>query len=293
MSNKNRAAALAAAQSAEGQAASGEQEAQQSTQQPGEAGAEGTAGDAAAAAAEGAQAPAAEGTGEGVAEGQAAASAQEGAKDAAEPVVTNTATTLQEAAVGTSRGTIAPPRVKRADDGVVKTAPVAPSTLKATAAVQAGPNLKDEMERICPDVPSINRFPILQVIEYCTKADLKRSNDVQTLARLNVNLWNNISNLINKQDEHFEQLFTCLLRIFVLEGKNSLSEIAINRGVEHMALTGPELQGYYNITTLLRLTADPKSRAQVLKTAINLPKALKNGLSQEGISRVVTYFETH
>ena len=60
-----------------------------------------------------------------------------------------------------------------------------------------------------------------------------------------------------------------------------------------MALTGPELQGYYNITTLLRLTADPKSRAQVLKTAINLPKALKNGLSQEGISRVVTYFETH
>lgn len=210
------------------------------------------------------------------------------------PVVTETAT-LAEAAVGNmaSRGTIAPPRVKMAQSSVQRVAPVVPNTNPVKVGADDKPELIDEVLRIIEGVPPTHHFQILSIVEYCKKADLKQSNDVKTLANLNVGLWRNISALINKQEVHFDALFTALLRVFALESKNAMSEIAINRGIEHMALPKQELAGYMNITTLLRLTSDPKSRKQVLKTAVNLPMALRNGLTQEGAARVVAYYETH
>lgn len=296
MSQKNRAAALAAAQ-ANQQPIDGQQPVDGATEGTGAVdAAEGTDAQKEQLASEQQQAGE-DGAAEGAAGSEGSATEGEAAPAQiapAAPVVIDTS--LQAAATSNaqvaSRGTVAPPRVKSADQEVVQ-APSAPIMTKAAAAAPAGPSLQEEMNRILDGVPGTDRFAIISIADYCTKADLKRSNDAKTLAKLNVQLWNNISNLINKQDEHFEKLFTCLLRFFSLEGKNALSEIAINRGVEYMALTAPELQGYYNITTLLRLTADPKSRKQVLQSAIDLPKALKNGLTQEGAARVVTYFETH
>lgn len=296
MSQKNRAAALAAAQASQ-QPIDGQQPVDGATEGTGAAGAAEGADTQEEQLASEQQQTVEDGAAEGAAGSEGSATEGESAPAQtapAAPVVIDTS--LQAAATSSaqvaSRGTVAPPRVKSADQEIVQ-APSAPIMAKTAAAAPAGPSLQEEMERILDGVPGTDRFAIISIADYCVKADLKRSNDAKTLAKLNVQLWNNISNLINKQDEHFEKLFTCLLRFFSLEGKNALSEIAINRGVEYMALTAPELQGYYNITTLLRLTADPKSRKQVLQSAIDLPKALKNGLSQEGAARVVTYFETH
>lgn len=249
------------------------------------------------------QQPTQETTGEMVQQADAAAEHQDGevaqAAEAVEapqaPVVIETTTLGQAATSGNmaSRGTIAPPRVKLAQPAVARVAPTLPDTTAKDVDTGHNLDLVSEVMRIIEGVPATHHFQILSIVEYCKKADLKNSNDVKTLANMNVGLWRNISNLINKQETHFEPLFTALLRIFLLESKNSMSEIAINRGIEHMALSKQELAGYMNITTLLRLTADPKSRKQVLKSAVNLPLALRNGLTQDGAARVVAYYETH
>lgn len=254
--------------------------------------------DAAAQAGEAQQAPAAPTTTQEPADKSAEAPVAEQAPaqeaPAATAAVTET-TTLAAAATSSlaTRGTIAPPRVRRDNANEQKSAPALPNTLRPEAVPAQRPVLIEEVQRILKDVPPTNHFPVLAVVEYCEKADLKRSNDAKTLAHMNVGLWRNITNLINRQEEHFDPLFTALLRIFHLESKNAMAEIAINRGIEHMALSKQELAGYMNITTLLRLVADPKSRKQVIKTGVNVPAALRNGLTQEGIARVIAYFETH
>lgn len=204
-------------------------------------------------------------------------------------------TTMAAATTGSLavRGTIAPPRVRREVSAEQQQAPTLPQTIRPRQVAAAAPDLLDEVQRILKDVPPTNHFTVLAIVEYCKKASLKNSNDVKTLASMNVGLWRNITNLINKQDEYFDPLFTALLRVFHLESKNAMAEIAINRGIEHMALSKQDLAGYMKITTLLRLVADPKSRKQVIKTAVNVPAALRNGLTQEGAARVVAYFETH
>lgn len=213
---------------------------------------------------------------------------------AAAAVVAET-TTMAAATTGSLavRGTIAPPRVRREVSSEQQQAPTLPQTIRPQQVAAAAPDLLDEVQRILKDVPPTNHFTVLAIVEYCKKASLKNSNDVKTLASMNVGLWRNITNLINKQDEYFDPLFTALLRVFHLESKNAMAEIAINRGIEHMALSKQDLAGYMKITTLLRLVADPKSRQQVIKTAVNVPAALRNGLTQEGAARVVAYFETH
>lgn len=226
--------------------------------------------------------------------GDESAPAAEQAPVAAAAVVAET-TTMAAASTGSLavRGTIAPPRVRREVSAEQQQAPALPQTIRPQQAAAAAPDLLDEVQRILKDVPPTNHFTVLAIVEYCKKASLKNSNDVKTLAVMNVGLWRNITNLINKQDEYFDPLFTALLRVFHLESKNSMSEIAINRGIEHMVLSKQDLAGYMRITTLLRLAADPKSRKQVIKTAVNVPAALRNGLTQEGAARVVAYFETH
>ena len=233
----------------------------------------------------------------GATEGTEAAASETPAAEQA-PVVTST--TLEAAAGAVSsgaatRGTIAPPSVRVAPTSTAPVALALPKTnaVAATAAA-AEPALLDEVNRILADVPDMHRFPILGVLSYCEKADLKVGNTQESMAKLNVTLWHNITNLINNQDEYFTPMFTALLRIFALAGRpdGPLSEIAINRGSEYMALSRTALQGYFKLTTMLRLTADPKSRKMILKSSLDLPKALKDGLTQEGVNRVVTYFET-
>ena len=177
-------------------------------------------------------------------------------------------------------------------------APVAPAApvvekavvVEAAVPVSANASTNEQLASILKDVPVAHQIDISRIQAYLERMAPKRPVDAKTVVNEQVALYRSIQNIVNRQEQYFTQLFTALLFIFKVEGKTgALSDRYRARGMENITLHAGDRKAFLNITQVLHMLADPKSR-EVAMGQVNFERALENGLTAEGRKRVLDYF---
>lgn len=174
-------------------------------------------------------------------------------------------------------------------------APVAPAVEKtvvveAAVPVAANASTNEQLASILKEVPTAHQIDINRIQAYLERMAPKRPVDGKTVVNEQVALYRSIQNIVNRQEQYFTQLFTALLFIFKTEGKTgALSDRYRARGMENITLHAGDRKAFLNITQLLHMLADVKSR-EVAMGQVNFERALENGLTAEGRKRVLDYF---
>lgn len=224
----------------------------------------------------------------------------------AAPTTTETTTTAPAATEAPATPTeSAPAPAPAADDLVVKpvaivapVAPVAPkaavanpTVINATKPVVANASVTEQLAAILKDVPAAYQIDLGRVQTYIERMAPKRPVDSKVGVGEQVALYRAIQNIVNRQEQYFTQLFSGLLFLFKAEGKDgALSDRYRMRFMDNITLHVGDRKAFANITQLLHIVADPKSRKLAL-TQVNLERALENGLTAEGRKRVLDYLE--
>lgn len=172
------------------------------------------------------------------------------------------------------------------------TAPVVEKTVVVEAAVPVAANAStnEQLASILKEVPTAHQIDINRIQAYLERMAPKRPVDGKTVVNEQVALYRSIQNIVNRQEQYFTQLFTALLFIFKAEGKTgALSDRYRARGMENITLHAGDRKAFLNITQLLHMLADVKSR-EVAMGQVNFERALENGLTAEGRKRVLDYF---
>ena len=193
------------------------------------------------------------------------------------------------------RGVIAPPKPAVAVDLTPVKAPAMPKPISGLAMVSSTKVdmtlLDSEMDRLLADVPLPNRMQVNGIVEYIKRCDPSQMISIDGIAKASVGLWHNLRLIICNEDKYFQPVFTAALRAFELGSKGAMAEAYLYRAVDNMVLSAGDRRAFENITTMMRLLAPVKSRKAILANAIKLQRALRDGLTQEGINRVLAYFE--
>lgn len=171
-------------------------------------------------------------------------------------------------------------------------APVVEKVVVAEAAkpVAANVGAVERLATILKNVPAANQVEIKRIQTYLERMAPNRPIDAKTICAEQVALYRSIQNIINRQEEYFTQLFSALLYLFNVEGKTgALSDRYRMRGMDNIALHVGDRKAFANITQMLHILADAKSR-DLAMGQINMEKALENGLTADGKKRVLSYF---
>ncbi|BAW19238.1 hypothetical protein [Ralstonia phage RP31] len=177
---------------------------------------------------------------------------------------------------------------------VEPTAPVAKSApavvvMEAAAPVAADAALHEKLAGILKDVPAAHQTDIGRILTYLERMAPKRPVDVKSGVTEQVALYKAIQNIINRQGDYFTQLFSALLFIFKSEARGALSDRYRCRFMDNITLAVGDRKAFVNLTQMLAILADPKSRELAMKQ-VHMERALENGLTVEGRTRVLHYF---
>ena len=160
---------------------------------------------------------------------------------------------------------------------------------EARAVVAENAVTTDQLEKILKDVPAAHQIEINRILMYIGRMGPDRLIDLKAALVEQVALYRAIQNIINRQDTYFTQLFTAVLFLFKEEYKGALGDRYRMRYMDNIALPEGDRKAFANITQMLLILSDPKSREIALKQ-VNMERALENGLTEEGRSRVLNYF---
>lgn len=173
---------------------------------------------------------------------------------------------------------------------VVKTVAVAPAgpVVQNTVIENADTDLESELARVLKEVPAAHQIEINRIKQYVLDMDPKRPIDGVKGAANQAAFYRMVQGIINRQEQYFTPLFTALLKIIKANSKDVFHEYNRHRFMEEVALSASDRQALLNLTSLLCLIADPKGRAVALRS-IDVTKALQNGLTAQGVQRVMNY----
>lgn len=147
-----------------------------------------------------------------------------------------------------------------------------------------------ELKRVLKDVPGAYQGEIMRIQAYVKDMAITRPTNPKVGAGHQVSLYRAVQTLINRQEVHFTPLFTAFLKIVYQNRHGVFSPTAVARFVEEMALVGRDRKAFVSLMYLFCQVADPKGRELSLKQ-IDLERAIADGLSYEGQSRVVQYLK--
>ena len=103
-------------------------------------------------------------------------------------------------------------------------------------------------------------------------------------------LWKTISHILDQAPRgEFNKLWNLLLGYFNFYKEGVFNDRYIFRFAECWSWTQDELKGMNSIFNLLKLTADPATRSTGL-TQVNMEKSLSVGISEEGRSRITSFY---
>lgn len=173
---------------------------------------------------------------------------------------------------------------------VVKTVNVAPAgaVVQNTVIESNDTDLESELARVLKEVPAAHQIEINRIKQYVLEMEPKRPIDGVKGAANQAAFYRMVQGIINRQEQHFTPLFTALLKIIKAHAKDVFHEYNRHRFMEEVALSASDRQALLNLTSLLCLIADPKGRAVALRS-IDVTKALQNGLTAQGVQRVMNY----
>lgn len=160
---------------------------------------------------------------------------------------------------------------------------------EAATPVAENASTLDQLEVILKNVPAAHQIEINRILMYIGRMAPTRPVDQKVALTEQVALYRAIQNIINRQDTYFTQLFTAALFLFKEESDGALGDRYRMRFMDNVILHAGDRKAFANITQMMHILADPASREITLKQ-VNMERALENGLTEEGRTRVLNYF---
>lgn len=162
--------------------------------------------------------------------------------------------------------------------------------VEAAQPVASNASTVGHLNVILKDVPGAYQIDINRILTYLERMSPKRPIDTKAGVAEQIALYRSIQNIINRQEAYFTQLFTALLFLFKAEANGALNDRYRMRFMENITLPVGDRKAFANITQMLAILADPKSRPTAMKQ-VNMVRALENGLTADGRKRVLAYFD--
>ena len=161
--------------------------------------------------------------------------------------------------------------------------------VEASKPVTTTAETDDRLATILKTVPEAEQVDLNRIRVYLERMAPRRPIDQKQGVIEQVALYRSIQNIINRQEKYFSQVFSALLFLFKSEAKGALGDRLRMRFMDNISLHAGDRKAFATITQMLAILADPKSR-DVAITQVNMERALENGLSAQGRSRVLNYF---
>jgi hypothetical protein len=153
----------------------------------------------------------------------------------------------------------------------------------------SGPTKYEEVNRALAGVPT-NKLGVIHFLtEYSVAMAPRRPITDKEGSLMQKHLFDAIIGLINKEDEHFTQLWSAVLRYVEKEINGVFSHTHAFRFMDNVPLNPEQCQALASLLHLLRLTAAPASRKDNLKQ-VSLDKTLQVGVTDSGRQRVLAFY---
>lgn len=104
--------------------------------------------------------------------------------------------------------------------------------------------------------------------------------------------WRVLRSMVETENDEFGLVFGTVLAMF---NKHSDDEAVFGdrylfRWTEQMNLERDGREAFFNLATLMRVTADPKSRALAVRTQIDITRALDKGFTEQARQRILAFY---
>jgi hypothetical protein len=158
----------------------------------------------------------------------------------------------------------------------------------APVTVSSGPTGIPSVDEILKTVPSSLLSPIITIKNYMEMMKPGRPQDPKLGAAQQVNLYRAMTTIINKDTEHFEALFTAMLRMFEHGAQGVFHETYVYRFAEHVILNSEEIKAWQRLVNLFKVMG-PVDGRDLARKAVNIEQSVQ-GLVEGAKSRILAYF---
>lgn len=145
-------------------------------------------------------------------------------------------------------------------------------------------------KRYLQNVPAANYAVLATLNAYARAMDPTHPITEAEGARMQVGLLRVITNLINREETHFEGIFRVVLAWFEKNADGCLHPRAAHRFLHLMPVSEDDLRAFNNLVDMLRLLAPAPSRA-LAKKQLNAERAMQYGLTDPGRQRLRNFFD--
>jgi hypothetical protein len=108
-------------------------------------------------------------------------------------------------------------------------------------------------------------------------------------AKEQYSLWKAIKTVVEGKPQDFKQLWNIILAYFNEYENSTLHDKYVFRFSSSLNMEKSEIDAFYRILNLIKLTANPGNRASGLKQ-LSLNKTLEIGFSEEGKQRILSFY---
>lgn len=162
------------------------------------------------------------------------------------------------------------------------------TTPPAAAPVSSGPTGIPSVDAILANVPSSLLYPIIAIKNYMEMMKPGRPQDPKYGAAQQVNLYRAMLTIVNKDTEHFEALFTAMLRMFEHGAEGVFHEIYVFRFTEHVIMNPDEIKGWQKLVNLVKVMG-PVDGRELARKAVSIENSVIH-LAEDAKNRVLAYF---
>lgn len=176
-----------------------------------------------------------------------------------------------------------PPTVAAPAPVVQASATVQPSSLVG------GITKYEDVNRILAGVPA-HKLGIIHFLgEYITAMAPRRPIPEKQGAQFQANLFRHLTALMKNEEEHFQEIFTGVLKIFEKEASGVFAASHAFRFMDSVTLNKDESHAFCNLVDMIRLLG-PVAGRKVAAAQIDLDKALSKGLTETARQRIRSFF---
>lgn len=118
----------------------------------------------------------------------------------------------------------------------------------------------------------------------------KKVNPLPAALRQQQSLYSTILGICNRLEDDFYPVWTALLAVFQEHRDGVFHERYVNRHMDNINLGTSEIAAFQNLLNLIRLTADPRSRALGLKQ-VDFTRTLQHALTDAARARLGNFYE--
>lgn len=175
-------------------------------------------------------------------------------------------------------------------------APEVEAVLSASVAVPVSSNVADDQvvlntleERMTKIESSAGKVVLTNLQEYAVSMNALKPQSNDTIMRQQRKLWQTLSIALTLDGDVFLQVWAGILAGFAVGESGVFADENVFRGMEYIDLSTEQTKQFQRLLNLIRVTADPRSRAVSMRQ-VDMNKTL-DGFSESAVNNLQAFYQ--